>query len=153
MRATSLERPNPAQTVLVLTASLAALVLLGWVLAYWTWVWFAPRVEPLTRPAAPAEGRTAGSAGEGHALFGGIRRDGSRTAPAAGAITLLGVVAATHGRSGYAVLRLDGKQTLAVPQGAEVEPGLRLVDVQADRVVLERNGVREPLAWPQKAGK
>ena len=52
--------------------------------------------------------------------------------------------------AGYAVLRLDGREILAVPQGEDVEPGLRLAEVHADRVVLERNGVRETLAWPQK---
>jgi general secretion pathway protein C len=65
----------------------------------------------------------------------------------------MGVVAASGERRGYAVLRVDAKKTVAVPQGEDVEPGLRLVEVQVDHIVLERNGARETLAWPEKAGK
>ncbi len=73
--------------------------------------------------------------------------------PAASAIRLLGIVAASGGRPGHALLRLDAKKTVAVLQGADVEPGLRLMEVHADHVVLERNGARETLAWPEKISK
>ena len=66
---------------------------------------------------------------------------------------LTGVVAASGGRRGHAVLRLDGKKTVAVLEGDEVEPGLRLAEIHVDHIVLERNGARETVAWPQKAGK
>jgi general secretion pathway protein C len=66
---------------------------------------------------------------------------------------LMGVVAASGERPGHAVLRLDAKRTVAVLQGAEVEPGTRLAEVHANFVVLERNGMRETLAWPEKKGK
>jgi general secretion pathway protein C len=62
----------------------------------------------------------------------------------------MGVVAASEGRRGHAVLRLDAKRTVAVLQGEEVEPGLRLAEIQVDRVVLERNGARETLVFPEK---
>ena len=52
--------------------------------------------------------------------------------------------------AGFAVLRLDAKQTVAVREGADVEPGVRLAEVHADRVVLERNGVRESLALQER---
>jgi general secretion pathway protein C len=65
----------------------------------------------------------------------------------------MGVVAATAGRRGHAVLRLDAKKTLAVLQGEEIEPGLRLAEVHVDHIVLERNGARETLAWPEKSAK
>jgi general secretion pathway protein C len=70
-----------------------------------------------------------------------------------GAVRLMGVVAASEGRRGHAVLRLDGKRTLAVLQGEELEPGLRLAEVHVDHIVLERNGARETLAWPEKNTK
>jgi len=123
------------------------------VLAYWTWAWFAPRAEPRAPAAALADVRSAALTQDAYGLFGGGRRDAGGAATAPGSIKLLGIVAASGNRLGYAVLRLDGRQTLAVPQGAEVEPGLRLVEVQVDHIVLERNGGREPLAWPQKAAK
>ncbi len=65
----------------------------------------------------------------------------------------MGIVAASGGRLGHAVLRLDAKKTVAVLQDEEVEPGLRLAEVHADYIVLERNGARETLAWPERSRK
>jgi general secretion pathway protein C len=153
MPAIPLELSNRAQSAVILMVTIAALALLGLVLAYWTWAWFAPRAEPRA-PAAPAsDGRAVELTQDAYGLFGGARREAGSAAPAAGSVRLLGIVAASGDRPGYAVLRLDGKQTVAVRQGAEVEPGLRLVEIHVDRIVLERNGGREGLAWPQKAGK
>ena len=152
MQASFLERSGFAQTAVVSGATLAALALLGWVLAYWTWAWFAPSPEPRAQAAVQPGGRVDAAAG----LFGSAQRDGNGVAPTGVSIGLLGVVAAKRGRTGaepgYAVLRLDAKQTVAVREGGEIEPGVRLAEVHADRVVLERGGVRETLAWP-KQGK
>ena len=74
-------------------------------------------------------------------------------AAASSAVRLLGVVAASGDRLGHAVLRLDAKSTVAVLQGEDVEPGLRLVEVHPDHIVLERNGARESVAWPEKSRK
>ena len=126
---------------------MAALALLGAVLAYWTWAWLAPPPAPRA-PAAVEIVRNASSAG---GLFGSVRQ-GARPA-ASSAVRLMGVVAASGGRRGHAVLRLDAKKTVAVLQGEEVEPGLRLAEVHVDHIVLERNGARETLAWPEKKGK
>lgn len=79
-------------------------------------------------------------------------KDGAAAATSS-AVRLTGVVAASGGRRGHAVLRLDGKRTVAVLEGEDVEPGVRLVEVHADHIVLERNGARETLTWPEKGGK
>jgi general secretion pathway protein C len=50
-------------------------------------------------------------------------------------------------------LKKQAKKTLAVLQGDEIEPGLRLAEVHVDHIVLERNGARETLAWPDKGAK
>lgn len=128
-------------------ATLTAASLLGVVAAYWSWAFLAP--APVSRaPAAfETEARTSSAGG----LFG-TAKQGMATATAS-AVRLTGVVAASGGRRGHAVLRLDGKKTVAVLQGEDIEPGLRLAEVHADRIVLERNGARETLAWPEKAGK
>jgi general secretion pathway protein C len=128
-------------------ANLAALALLGAVLAYWTWVWLAPPPAPRA-PAAADTGPTSSA----NALFGRVN-EASGAAAASGALRLLGVVAATGGERGYAVLRLDAKKSVAVSQGEDIEPGLRLAEVHADHIVLDRNGARESLAWPEKGGK
>ena len=128
-------------------ATLAALALLGVVLAYWSWAWLAPRPAPRA-PAAEIAGRTSSAGG----LFRSVK-EGQGAAAASGALRLLGIVAASGGHLGNAVLRLDAKKTVAVLQGEEVEPGLRLAEIHVDHIVLERNGARETLAFPDKKGK
>ena len=125
-----------------------AVALLGAVLAYWTWVWFAPRPALRTEATAAQTGSVASAA----AVFGSVPRNQGAAAPTGIAIKLLGVVAASSGRRGYAVLQLEGKQVLAVHEGEDVAPGIGLAGVLPDHVILERNGVRETLAWPERKG-
>jgi general secretion pathway protein C len=134
-------------------AILAALMLLSVVLAYWSWAWLAP--PPV--PRAPAAVVTAGNMSAAAGLFRNAKEGPGAAAAGPSSIRLVGIVAAADGpsgsRSGQAVLRLDGKKTVAVLQGQDVEPGLRLAEVYVDHIVLERNGARETLAWPEKQAK
>jgi len=134
-------------------ATLAALALLGLVLAYWSWAWLAPPPAPRAPAAVEIAGRTSSAAG----LFRTVKEGQGAAAAASSTVRLLGVVAASGGRSGnrlgHAVLRLDAKRTVAVLQGEDVEPGLRLAEVHVDHIILERNGARETLAWPEKKNK
>src|SRR3990167_369177 len=98
MQALSFARSSLAQSVLVSLLTLATVALLGAVLAYWTWAWFAPRAEPRLAPPAAQTGSGA-SAG---AFFGTVPRYQAAAAPTGIAIKLLGVVAASGGRRGYA---------------------------------------------------
>jgi general secretion pathway protein C len=145
MQALPLGRSSLAQTVLVSSLTLVAVALLGAVLAYWTWQWFAPRAEMRVEAAAVQSGSVT-SAGT---IFGKVARS-QVAAPTGIAIKLLGVVAASGGRRGYAVVQLEAKQILAVHEGEDVAPGIRLAEVHADHVILERNGLRETLALPQR---
>ena len=148
MQALTLGRSGLAQTALVSLLTLAALALFGFVLAYWTWVWFAPRAEPRAEAAAGEAGNLASASG----VFGRLERNRSSAAPTGITIKLLGIVAASGGRRGYAVVQLDAKQILAVHEGEDVAPGVRLAEVLRDHLILERGGVRETLAWPEKKG-
>ncbi len=148
MQALPFGRTNLAQTALVSLLSLAAAALLGAVLAYWTWAWFAPRPEPRIEASAAQSGSLAAAG----SIFGNVPRNQAAAAPTGIAIKLLGVVAAAGGRRGYAVVQLEGKQILAVHEGEGIAPGIRLAEVHADHVILERNRVRESLAWPQRPG-
>ncbi|OIR03044.1 hypothetical protein GALL_148220 [mine drainage metagenome] len=145
----SFERSSLAQTSFVSLTTIAALLLLGFVLAYWTWSWFAPGVEPSAPGIATGNG-TLGAQVAAANLFGNLRRSGNSPAPTGIDIKLHGVMAASAGKSGYAVLQLDGKRDLAVREGQDVAPGIRLAEVRPDHVILERNGIREMLAWPKK---
>jgi general secretion pathway protein C len=146
MQLLPLGRSGLAQTAFVSLLTLAALSLLGMVLAYWTWVWFAPRADPRAQAAAGETGNLASAS----RMFGRMERSRNIAAPTGIAIKLLGVVAASGGRRGYAVVQLDAKQILAVHEGEDVTPGVRLAEVHPDHVILERGGVREMLAWPEK---
>lgn len=148
MQEISLDRSSLAQTAVVSLVTLAALVLLGVVLAYWTWAWLAPRPEPRAQAATESGGVRIASA---NGLFGSAQRDQNIAAPTGIAIKLLGVVAASGGRRGYAIVQLEANQILAVREGGDVAPGIRLAEVHADHVILERSGAREMLAWPEKS--
>jgi general secretion pathway protein C len=138
-------RSNFAQSTIVLSATLAALTLLCFVLAYWTWVWFAPGAAPRTR-AVEAQRHIEAAYG----LYGGARRSQTAAAPTALAIRLLGVAAAAGGKSGYAIVQLDANKVLVTREGTDIAPGIRLAEVQAGQIILERNGARETLVLPDK---
>jgi general secretion pathway protein C len=74
MQALPFGRVNVAQTVLVSSLTLVAVALLGMVLAYWTWAWFAPRAEPRIEASA-VQSASVGSAG---GLFGNVPRGQNR---------------------------------------------------------------------------
>lgn len=140
----SFDRSNRAQTAAIAVATVAALVLLALVAAYWTWQWLAPQPPAQAAASAGSSGTSAST------LFGDLERDGKSALPTGIAIRLLGVVAATAGRRGYAVVRLEPQEILTVREGEDIAPGIRLAEVATDHVILERGGTRETLGWPQK---
>ena len=146
MQAFLFGRSGLSQTVVVSLLTLAAVALLGMVLAYWSWAWVAPRAEPRVETAVAPSGSVASAS----TIFGNVPRKQNTAAPTGIAIRLLGVVAASGGRRGYAVVQLEAKEILAVHEGHDVARGIRLAEVHPDHVILERGGVRETLAWPEK---
>ena len=136
----------PFEQIAVSVLTLASVALLGVVLAYWTWIGFAPPAEPRAG-VAPIQTSGVAPAGE---IFGVEQRQQTAAAPTGIAIRLLGVVAATGSQPGYAVVQLDAKRILAVPEGNEIDPGVRLAEVHPDHVILERGGARERLEWPKR---
>ncbi|MEX2524379.1 MAG: type II secretion system protein N [Gammaproteobacteria bacterium] len=136
-------KQQKAQAAVVSLITLSAVVLLSLVLAHWTWIWFAPRSEVRAREisAEPRDGAAYG-------LFGNSQQSGKPVAQTGIAVRLLGLVAATAGNTGYAVLKLEAKEVVAVRQGEEIAPGVRLEAVNSDHVILERGGMHETLTWP-----
>ena len=135
-----------AQTAVIALVTVAALAFLGVVAAYWTWEWFAPRSELRAQAVADPGGHSKSA----NSLFGNLQQDRNVATPTGIAIRLLGIVAATSGQNGYAVVQIEPKQILAVREGEEIAPGIRLAEVGTDHIVLERSGSRESLAWPEK---
>jgi len=139
----SLDRASLAQTMTAWLAMLAALTLLGAVLAHWSWTWFAPGRQPRALPVVQRDAALAPA----YRLFGSAPREAE---PSGLAIELLGVAADSGGKPGYAVLRIGATRIVAAREGEQVEPGIRLAEVQADHVVLQRAGGRETLTFPRK---
>lgn len=140
MRAVSFDSSALLQTTIVSLLNTLALACLAAVLAYWTWRWVLPAPEPAVSSSQVASGASAGE------LFGSAAAD---LVVSAAGIRLLGVVAAADGYPGYALLQVDGQPVVAVQAGTTLAPGLRLAEVQARQVVLERAGVREVLLLPR----
>lgn len=141
-------RQSVAESLLSGLPMLAAVMLLASVLAYWTWVVVAPR----PRAPAPAIPEQRAPLEHAYGLFGTPRSGADAPAATGVAVKLLGVAAAQGGRHGYAVVLYEGNHILAVPQGEEIAPGVRVAEVHPDRVILERSGTRETLQFPQKTG-
>ncbi len=140
------QHSNFAQSALVSAVTLATLILVCAVLAYWTWIWIAPRAAPHARVIDESMPRIDAA----YALFGGTQRNASIATPTAPAIKVLGVVAATGGKSGYAILQLDTNKVFAVREGTDIAPGVRLEQVLSGQIIVERNGLRETLPLPEK---
>ena len=147
MQAITLEQSRVAQTALVAVLTFAALALLGLVLAYWTWVWVAPDAEP----RAPAVVQPTAGVAAALGLFGSGGASSTVAAPTGIAIRLLGIVAATQGGRGVAAVQLEGQQIIAVQEGEDIAPGIRLAEVASHHVILERGGMRETLPLPTVA--
>lgn len=142
----SFDRTSIAQSTGIALLTAGALALLALVSTYWTWQWLAPLPEARTPTSVSVNGNPASAKD----LFGNPERKRSNASAKVGAISLLGIVAASAGRRGYAVMRLDPREILAIREGEEIIPGIRLAEVNTDHVVLERGGSRETLAWAEK---
>ncbi len=111
------------------------IVLFAVMLARWVWIFAAP--PEMAMPATTSWQKSDVS----EDLFGRAA-DTNASAVIAGNIKLIGLFA--HKTAGFAVLQIDGKQ-VGGGLGAEVAPGLRLVETNADHVLLERGGIRQRL--------
>ena len=146
MQNTGFRSSNLAATTLVWLVNAAAVIALGVAGAYWTWTWFAPRPEAAAQAPLPAVAPLDAA----YPLFGKVRGSRSAARPTAVTIRLLGVIAASGVEPGYALLQLGGQPVVAVREGGDVEPGTRVVEVNAEHVVLDRGGMRETLALPAR---
>lgn len=131
--------PPPARDGIAARLLVAALTLvLAWQLAWWTWVFLAP---PASAPAAGAAAQAVDLAAIAR-LFGAAPPATSGAASVDG-LVLKGVVAPTPGVAASAIFAPQAGKDLSVFIGNEVRPGVKLVEVDPDHVVVSRNGVRE----------
>jgi type II secretory pathway component PulC len=133
-------------------AQFAALALLAWILAHWSWVLLAPRQQAV-QPAAAAASLSKVLAEKVVTLhlFGG-GTVGSEATPALIAaapsnISLRGIYATADGRSGFAALVIDGNPVAAVV-GQEFAPGMVLQRAYPDSIEMLRGGQVESVRLP-----
>jgi hypothetical protein len=117
-------------------ATLAGVLLFGYVVAHWGWVWLAPASPPA--PAAPAPERWAPVI-IASPLFGRSAAP-APTEPAVlqGDTRLLGVFAAGNG-TGHALFRI-GDRALLLQPGQELAGDVTLVEVRPDGVRIRDHG-------------
>lgn len=137
---------NAFSLSLLLWRMLGALVL-GVMLARWSWVLFAPNAS------AVAVELEHGATVEAAKLFGTAVV--SAVSPSEGMalpnVHLVGIFAARAGKPGFAVLKLDEKKQVGVVAGENVVPGTRLLEVHPNYVLLERAGVQQKVNLEEKA--
>lgn len=116
----------------------ASALILGVLLAKWFWILLAPQTTFTATLPERAAGVEAGQ------LFGvTASNDVTAQGVALPNVQLLGVFAASSGKKGFAILKLDDKSQTGVAEGEEVATGTRLIAVHADHVILERAGVQQ----------
>ena len=126
---------TPAGTGLLGKGVVVALVLvLAYQLAHWTWVFLAPPRVAASAPVQPAVDLAAIAR-----LFGA---EAPSSAGASAGLKLKGVIAPTPGVEASAIFSKGTGRDLAVYIDAEVEPGLKLVEVHPDHVIVARAGAR-----------
>lgn len=117
----------------------ALVVLLAYQLAHWTWVFVAPAPVGAVPDASPMVNLAAVAK-----LFGA-----SPPVDAAGAVAstsglrLKGVIAPDEGPAASAIFSTGAGKDISVFVDREVQPGVKLVEVKPDWVIVSRAGVRE----------
>lgn len=138
-----------AKTGLAGNLAVAALVLLlAYQLAHWTWVFVAPGPVAPVPDGAPAINLAAVAK-----LFGaGPPANSSGAVATTSGLRLKGVVAPDEGPAASAIFSTGAGKDIAVFVDREVQPGVTLVEVKPDWVVVSRGGVRERIDLETRRG-
>lgn len=124
----------------------ALVVVLAMQLAYWTWVFFTPKVP--VPPQKPAVANTANAlATVLNAQIFGVApvADAPAAVTTATNMRLSGVFAAIGTLPAFAIISFDGQASQPVKSGDVIAPGVVLEGVFPDHVLIRRNGARERL--------
>jgi general secretion pathway protein C len=119
------------------TAVTVALTLvLAWQLAHWTWVFIAPAPR-----AAPADDSRPVDLAAVARLFGAAAPAENPVVDSLG-LKLKGVIAPDAGPIASAIFSTGAGRDIAVFVNRDITPGVKLVEVDPDHVVISRGGVR-----------
>lgn len=120
-------------------------VVLGIFLARWIWILFAPPAAMLNVPVEQ------GSIAQTGHLFGAVTTVATVESVVLPNVRLVGLFAASPGKLGFAIVKLDDDRQLGVVVGGSVMPGMLLKEVRADYVVLEQAGVQYKIKLEEKS--
>lgn len=116
---------------------LALVLVLAFQLASWTWAFVSP-----PRIAAGATPRAEVDLAAIARMFGAAPPAGSAAASTSG-LRVKGVVAPTPGTAASAIFSTGSGRDISVYVGREVQPGVKLVEVHPDHVMVSRGGANE----------
>ena len=120
------------------TVAIVALALvLAFQLAHWTWVFIAP-----PEVARTPEGEAGVDMGAIARLFGAAAPASAKSAAGSG-LRLKGVVAPDGGPIASAIFSTGAGKDIAVFVDREISPGMKLLEVKPDHVIVSRDGARE----------
>jgi general secretion pathway protein C len=123
--------------VVGILAIVALTLVLAFQLAHWTWVFIAP--PEVARTAEPDGGVDMAAIAR---LFGASPPASAASASTSG-LRLKGVVAPDAGPIASAIFSTGGGKDIAVFVDREITPGVKLVEVKPDHVIVSRNGIAE----------
>jgi len=128
---------NALQTRLL---SLAALALFCVTLTYWIVTLTSRQTAPL--PAAAAM-RTPSVEQAATIFRGQLQRQGNQD------VHLFGILALSHGAA--AIVSYGGEPARAISLGGPLAEGVRISEVRARSIIIDRNGVKSEVFLPQNA--
>lgn len=134
MASASSASPAPRESLPGTVLVVVLVLLLAWQLAHWTWVFVAPARVAAAAPAQPAVDLAAVAR-----LFGA---DAPASGTASTGLKLKGVIAPTPGTAASAIFSRGSGRDIAVYIENDIEPGLQLVEVHPDHVIVSRAGAR-----------
>lgn len=111
-------------------------IVLGVFLARWIWILFASQAAMLNAPVEQ------GSITQTGRLFGTVTAVATVENVVLPNVRLVGLFAASPGKRGFAIIKLEDNRQLGVVVGGSVMPDTLLKEVHADYVVLERAGMQ-----------
>src|SRR5689334_12922015 len=133
----AIKSDKPRHGLVGVVAIVALTLVLAFQLAHWTWVFLAP----------PQVAKTPdGDAGVDMAAIAklfGAAPPASATAASMSNLRLKGVVAPDEGPIASAIFSTGSGKDVAVSVDREIAPGVKLVEVKPDHVIVSRGGVNE----------
>jgi general secretion pathway protein C len=130
--------------VVVGVSWLSSLTLAAWIASGWFWDRAAPAIVQL--PTTSLVDPVAASQAIASRHLMGVATVQSTGSEGNNSYRLLGLMTSSPGAPGFAILAEGGKGSLVVVEGEEIAPGLKLMKILPDQVVVGRDGNTEGIS-------